>query len=71
MAAVAGWPPTATHSASAGRHRRMPAILPALDSTLEASESLRDIAQSPLDGSQASIQTGNLTPEETADREHR
>ena len=45
-------------------------ILPALDAAFEAREPLRDIAQPPLYGTQASIQAGNLAPEEPADREH-
>ena len=48
----------------------MLAILPSLDAAFEAREPLRDIAQPSLDGSQASIQAGNLAPEEAADREH-
>ncbi len=48
----------------------MLAILPALDAAFEAREPLRDIAQPSLDGSQASIQAGNLAPEEAADREY-
>ena len=49
----------------------MLAILPAFDATLEARETLGDIAQSSLDGPHASIQAGDLAPEEPADREHR
>ena len=56
--------------ASAGRHRRMLAILPALDAAFKAREPLRDVAQPPLNGPQSSIQAGNLAPEEPADREH-
>ena len=48
----------------------MLAILPALDAAFKARESLRDIAQPSLDGSQASIQAGKLAPEEPADGEH-
>ena len=48
----------------------MLAILPTLDAAFEAREPLRDIAQPSRDGSQASIQAGNLAPEEAADREH-
>lgn len=48
----------------------MLAILPAFDAAFEARESLRDVAQPSFDGSQASVQAGNLAPEEAPDREH-
>ena len=48
----------------------MLAILPTLDAALEAREPLRDIAQPSLNGSQASIQAGNLAPEEPTNCEH-
>ena len=49
---------------------RMLAILPAFDTAFEARQALRDIAQSALYGTEASIQAGDLPPEEPADRKH-
>ena len=57
--------------ALSGLHGRMLPILPAFDAALETCQSLRDIAQAALDGAESSIQTGDLAPEEPADRKHR